>query len=318
MSQPHRPNRGFTLIELLVVIAIIGILLGLLLPAVQKVREASNRIKCKNNLKQMALACQLHESTLSHFPAAGINYTTSGDPTKGFGITQPGGWHYNILPFIEQSSLHDLGIKAGTDALRREAGKQICGVVLSVYICPTRGKAVPYPYTLKGTRYGFSNINQPDMIARSDYAANGGNAVSGWTNYNSYPLTGIIYRDSVIRSSQIVDGLSSTYLIGERYINPDFYIDGNSSGNDQGWTTGHDFDVFRATDYQASDPTTSSKYAPRRDRAGIEAREQFGSAHDMFNMALCDGSVKGFRYTIDPVMHYRLGNRNDGQKVDTE
>ena len=301
-------KQGFTLIELLVVIAIIGILIGLLLPAVQKVREAASRLSCKNNLKQMALACHLHESTFGHLPAAGTGYRSSGDPTKGFGIAQPGGWHYNILPFIEQTSLHDLGLGESTDALRRAAGKLICGVVLKTFNCPSRGNAEPYPNKLINSGYGFNNIDRPQNIARSDYAANGGNAVTGLTTYNSTNQTGIIYQGTVIRYGMISDGLSNTYLIGERYINPDFYLDSASSGNDQGWTSGHDFDVFRATD-------NNPAYAPRQDKAGVESREQFGSAHDMFHMALCDGSVKVISYSINSQVHFNLGNRSDGQVV---
>jgi hypothetical protein len=265
----------------------------------------------------MALACQMHESALARLPGNGsaYGYKFSGDPRKGFGATQPGGWHYNILPFIEQSNLHDIGIDAPNDAAFKPLGAQICGVVVTTFICPTRGRAVPYP---GGST--FTNINAPSNIARSDYAGNGGNRenASGWTDYTTTDQTGVIYSQAGIKNNEISDGLSNTYLIGERYINPDFYTSSVSSGNDQGWTAGHDFDTFRGTDYKASDPVTSSNYAPRRDRAGIEERKQFGSAHDIYNMALCDGSVRGYRYSISPVTHFRLGNRMDGQAIADE
>ena len=113
-----RHSRGFTIVEMLVVIAIIAILIGLLLPAVQKVRESANRTRCMSNLKQLSLGCIEHESRLRRFPAAGWNYRYSGDPEKGMGQDQPGGWHYNILPFIEQDNLHNLG-SGLSDAARR-------------------------------------------------------------------------------------------------------------------------------------------------------------------------------------------------------
>ena len=311
-SIPRRSLRtAFTLVELLVVIAIIGILVGLLLPAVQAAREAARIAQCKNNLKQMALACLLHESTQRHLPAAGWNYRYAGDPDKGYGRAQPGGWHYNILPYIEQAALHDLGT-GQSDAARRDTGKQICGTIVTTFQCPSRGGRSPIPFVLP-PRYAFSNINKPEVFARSDYAANAGNRLNGWCNYNTVDQTGVIFAREGTRLANITDGLSNTYLIGERYLNPDFYENGNSPGNDQGWVVGHDFDAFRCTDYNPNDPVTSSVYAPRRDRRGINVREMFGSVHSLFHMARCDGSVQAVQYTIDPEAHYRLGNRFDGK-----
>lgn len=313
LMRPTISRRAFTLIELLVVIAIIAVLIGLLLPAMQKVREAGNMARCKNNLRQMALACLLHEHELGTLPADGWNYRYVGDPTGGFGANQPGGWHYNILPFLEQNALHNLGVDLSNTA-RRDTGKEICGTVVPTFICPTRGGAIPYPYTV-ASKYAFTNINRPAVIARSDYAGNGGNATSGWCSYNSTNLTGVIYSRTGTPLKDITDGLSNTYLIGERYLNPDFYTNGGDSGNDQGWSVGHDFDAFRCTDYQASNPTTSSTYAPRRDTPGVSVREMFGSPHAVFHMALCDGSVRPFNYSISPQTHFYLGNRADGQPI---
>jgi prepilin-type N-terminal cleavage/methylation domain-containing protein len=306
-----RLRHGFTLVELLVVIAIIGILVSLLLPAVQAAREAARMAQCKNNLKQMALGCLLHESTQKHLPVAGWNYRYSGEPDKGFGKDQPGGWHYNVLPYIEQSALHDMG-QGLPDAQRREMGKAMCATVVTAFLCPSRSGNPQIPYTV-ASRYAFSNINKPSHFGRSDYAANAGNRINGWCNYNTTDHTGVIYSRTGIRMANILDGTSNTYLIGERYLNPDFYENGGSPGNDQGWVVGHDFDAFRCTDFRPNDPVTSSMYAPRRDRRGINVREMFGSAHGVFHMAKCDGSVQAYSYNIDPESHFRLGNRQDGQ-----
>ena len=92
--------KGFTLVELLVVIAIIGILVALLLPAVQAAREAARKAQCMNNLKQMALGAQQHESAQGFFPTGGWGCSWTGDPDRGFTKKQPGGWIYNILPYI--------------------------------------------------------------------------------------------------------------------------------------------------------------------------------------------------------------------------
>ena len=106
-------RRGFTLVELLVVIAIIGILVALLLPAVQAAREAGRLTQCKNNLKQVGLAVQNHMNLYKYFPTGGWGWNWTGDPERGVGKTQPGGWAYNILPFIDEIPLHDMGKGSG-------------------------------------------------------------------------------------------------------------------------------------------------------------------------------------------------------------
>ena len=100
---------GFTLVELLVVVAIIGILIALLLPAVQAAREAGRRLQCSNNLKQIGLACSTHVSSQKHFPTGGWGWNWVGDADRGYGRNQPGGWVFNILPGLEMNSIHDLG-----------------------------------------------------------------------------------------------------------------------------------------------------------------------------------------------------------------
>ncbi len=178
---------GFTLVELLVVIAIIGILIMLLLPAVQAAREAARRSQCTNNLKQLGLAFHNHHDSYKHFPSGGWGYTWLGDPDKGYDDRQPGCWPFNVLPFIEQVSVRDVGKQgaaypnypAVTNAAVYEIG-------LPIFYCPSRRAAEAYPLP-SGATTTFRNgpASPPGSITRSirtDYAANGGNRVNPGAN----------------------------------------------------------------------------------------------------------------------------------------
>ena len=109
MAVFRRKNAAFTLVELLVVITILGVLMALLLPAVNGVREAMRRAQCKNNLYQIGKAALQHSAMHDHYPSSGWGWEWVGDPDRGFGARQPGGWIYNALPFMGLDMIHDLG-----------------------------------------------------------------------------------------------------------------------------------------------------------------------------------------------------------------
>ena len=118
---------GFTLVELLVVITIIGILVGMLLPAVNSARESGRNLQCKNNLTQLGKACLAHEEAQGIFPTGGWGWFWVGDPDCGYGDQQPGGWIYNILPHTEMNNLHDLGrLRQGRRLTTRRSSKRFC------------------------------------------------------------------------------------------------------------------------------------------------------------------------------------------------
>ena len=138
----RRPSRGaFTLVELLVVIAIIGVLVALLLPAVQAAREAARRQQCGNNLKNIGLACQNYLDTNKTFPTGGWGWFWVGDADRGFDRDQPGGWIYNILPYMEQAALHKMAGDGSRDTLstaQKDGALTVIKSPVEIVRCPSR------------------------------------------------------------------------------------------------------------------------------------------------------------------------------------
>lgn len=152
LTTDHRPlTTAFTLVELLVVISIIGVLMSLLLPAVQSARESGRRTVCLNQIKQLALASLSHEERMKYLPCGGWGPLWVGDPDRGNGTGtaanpgQPGGWIYNILPYIEATQTHDLGISPATQAIKTAASHDRCTAQIPGFACPSRrfGALIP-------------------------------------------------------------------------------------------------------------------------------------------------------------------------------
>ena len=174
----HSTVRAFTLVELLVVIAIIGVLVALLLPAIQAARESARRMQCKNHLKQMGLGCINFESSHGFLPSAGWGPWTAGDPLRGAGKKQPGSWIYAILPFVEMQNIYELPNDGDENfylPAQREGTVKMMQTPIPIFNCPTRRIADIYPYT-NGIDFLPAQGNRLDTAARSDYAANAGDA----------------------------------------------------------------------------------------------------------------------------------------------
>jgi prepilin-type N-terminal cleavage/methylation domain-containing protein/prepilin-type processing-associated H-X9-DG protein len=189
-------RKAFTLIELLVVVAIISILLGLLLPAVQKVREAANRMKCQNNLKQMGLACHQYHDTHKSFPPGYVASVSYPDTTPGWG------WAAFLLPYLEQENLY-----RQIDFRQPVEKSTAVRTVLPIFLCPSDS---PPPDEFPLTDATFTQLC---TSAASSYAATVGQDAS---EVDGPTGDGVFYRNSKTRIADIPDGTSQTVLLGDR------------------------------------------------------------------------------------------------------
>ena len=329
-----RPKNGFTLVELLVVIAIIGVLVALLLPAVQAAREAARRNQCLNNLKQIGLAAQLHVDAQGYFPSCGWGWNWTGDPDRGFGKSQPGGWIYSMLPFIEKQNLYSMG-KGGNVAEKRSAASEVLGTPVSMFNCPSRRQNISYPnlyFGIKRNKAHCVNATMNLEHARNDYAANAGStpgrtptwrgAGTFFTGPKSFAkeaahrwgdtsdMTGVVFLQSQIDMAQITDGTSHTFFAGGKYVRGGKTETGESLGDDGPMYQGHDHDVLRW-----AWSSKLRKCLPDQDRVGNSTSVNcFGSAHAAgFNMGFCDGSAQLLSFDSDPDLLSRMADRHDGE-----
>jgi prepilin-type N-terminal cleavage/methylation domain-containing protein/prepilin-type processing-associated H-X9-DG protein len=279
-ARQGRP-RAFTLLELLIVIAIIGVLVGLLLPAAQKVRETANRTSCQNHLKQFGLAFQAHHDQHGFFPSGGWDWSTPPNYDGGaplVGADQKGGWGFQILPFIE------------ADAVWRAGAVEAIGTPNKLFFCPTRRdpQVLTYPdgYTPLLTGGDLDH-------ALCDYAV------------SNLEGTGVVRQYKPRRISDVTDGTSHTILAGEKRLNLAELGQWQPDDN-EGYSSGWDEDTVRQT---------TSPPAPDFIGSGT-GRRLFGSSHPgAFNAVFADGSVHPIPYAIDPVVFQRLGCINDGQVI---
>jgi len=315
MKQRKSANRiGFTLVELLVVIAIIGILIGMLLPAVQQVREAARRTQCLNNLAQLGLATHNYEFANERFPEGVV------DSGKGPILSTPSGQHISLfvqlLPYLEQRGMADrFDVKAGTYAPVNGPVRELHIPVLEcpsqgVYVCRL-GLNFAAPVQNEGDEEEEFGLDAPNNM---DPAGQGTETVAissyaGCHHGSETPIdsdnNGLFFLNSKIGFDDIYDGSSNTVMFGEYIPDENWNL---------GWASGTRAALRNMGDlvnYQTVYSVKQAGLVPKPDFVG-----GFSSIHPgTINFCLADGSVRAISLMLDPVVRENIGNRADGEMM---
>ena len=332
----RRPLHGFTLVELLVVITIIGILIALLLPAVQAAREAARMLQCQNNLKQISLAALDHEHINGWLPTGGWGWRWVGDPDSGFGRGQPAGLFYNVLPYMEQQVLHDL--QSGYTPLgaqQQAAALQMCQTPLAAFCCPTRRPAIVYPQRPHERERGDGECADAGQCLqrrgglfprrlrrrRRNRGHRVGDGPNDWNNaanwaskpegtapatgcfWDMHTTNGIVAQRSRVKMADITDGTTNTYLVGEKSLCPDHYFDGNTIGDNQTVYSGDDWDIARwaaIERHRRHGPSALPRHGRRRQLPELRQRSRHRLQHGLVRRLGADDQLYDRRHDPPP------------------
>ncbi len=307
------PRRGFTLIELLVVIAIIAVLVGLLLPAVQKVREAAARMSCTNNLKQLGLAIHNYQTAFSAFPTS----------VRPAGVTTLPriSWTIGTLPYIEQDNVRKL--YDTTTTWDSTTNLPLTSQPIKIFQCPSS----PNPARLDGD----PQTSVWNIVATTDYAASTGVAAYATTvNTTGQVLPGILQKNTTVRVGDVTDGLSNTILIVESAGRPQIYRLGKPFGtvptnkvNGGGWARPASDFVFQTSTPDgsafpgncAANCTNGFDYPTyNMSPFGTEGTSEAYSFHTgVVNALLGDGSVHSISSSVSVATFAALVTRSGGE-----
>jgi prepilin-type N-terminal cleavage/methylation domain-containing protein/prepilin-type processing-associated H-X9-DG protein len=318
-----RKNRAFTLVELLVVIAIIGVLVALLLPAIQAAREAARRNQCTNNLKQQGLALLMHHDVKKVLPQ-GRNGTSPGTGPDDQIVPPAVSWAFQLLPYMEQNAIHD-SLVNGQKVYHLDNARAMRTPVDTFY-CPSRRSPA--------ADRDFDNDDEAPadenraVAAGGDYKGNAGIHRDFTKNSDETPeralQEGVIYSFSKVNLRYVSDGTASTFAIGEKYIptEDELRLEADEFNEDRLHYYQGDTAFFSGDNIETIMSGTECGLAPRAPFQGDcephELKEQFGSQHpSICNFVFLDGHVQGIGTDIELVTLQRMSTIADGQTIET-
>ncbi len=353
MSLAHVRRRplGFTLVELLVVIAIIGVLVALLLPAIQAARESARRSQCLNNMRQLGIACHLFESSNKYFPTAGgvvQQFTAANELSKPLYGFESAGWMYQILPYIEQQALHDM--RQGDGAANAGFIKtDMIEIPVATYNCPSRAGR----YAVSGTDIyalgdyagvmashndrGWSGFAWQTTVKPAEDMSTGlTEDISVWTGIlvkgghvktNETPAQ--VWKWGKINTKSIEDGTSNTILLAEKAVQDSYWtIPTTANSTTTKWPYWEVYGYYVGADWPhmrqfgALTGGTRGEVPVRADgdrRGGAHPQfeeQGFGSAHPgIICSVFGDGSTRTISQDADLLLLDKLGKRSDGSTV---
>jgi prepilin-type N-terminal cleavage/methylation domain-containing protein/prepilin-type processing-associated H-X9-DG protein len=285
-------RRGFTLIELLVVIAIIAILIGLLLPAVQKVREAAARMKCQNHLKQFGIALHAYHDSNNRLPPGGAGPTAAPFTTLGGSL----GFQFHILPYVEQQNLYNSGsITTNYDVAPNLA---LASTLVPIYQCPSGVVTDSQNTSQPGkTTHYYGNMGpkgtNPTTNAAYNYSNTGG--------HGGFGTQGVLSVNSQIRLTDITDGTSNTFMVGE--------ISWAKANVYRPWHRGWDGSAMGS----AKNVVNAINTVPYNNSNNFN-EVSFGSQHSGgANFALSDGSVRFITDSVNMAAYLAAASRDGGE-----